>query len=397
MLASSGVGMMLDYRTLLISLGVSALCLLLTFLGTWLARRQDGFLLTWVVGLGFLVPGIFAYSYYTEVPVRGVAVLCCSLMLIGFATIYAAARQFRTGAEPFRLTLTSSLAACGVTALPIITGLDGVGFISLNLVAAVLLFGTGLEYWRAREEARGPLTGMATLYVLTGISFILCALELGLGHHWVLGRAPDNWAENLNIAVSIAGMTGVGAMSLMVHQGRLTAHHRRESLTDALTGLPNRRALFEAYQDQSFTQETAVIIFDIDRFKSINDQFGHAAGDAIIRLLAEELKASVGLAMAARLGGEEFAAVLKTAAPGYAEWLAERLRRNFAERETVLEGECVRATVSAGIAYGSAKIGDLDSILRAADGALYLAKRNGRNRVELAIADTDVSFVRTSA
>lgn len=388
---------MLDYRTLLISLGVSALCLLLTFLGTWLARRQDGFLLTWVVGLGFLVPGIFTYSYYTEVPTPWVAVMCCSLMLMGFATIHAAARQFRTGASPVRLTVKNSLLAGGLTAFPMVMGLDGVGFIGLNLAAACMLFATGMEYWLARGEARGPLTGMATLYVLTGISFILCALEIVLGHQWILGRAPDNWAENLNIAVSIAGMTGVGAMSLMVHQARLTEHHRRESLTDALTGLPNRRALFENGSDQAFTQDAAVIIFDIDRFKLINDQYGHAAGDAIIRLLAQELKESVGITMAARLGGEEFAAILRTAAPGYAEWLAERLRRNFAELETVIEGETVRATVSAGIAYGPAEGCDLDSILRAADGALYLAKRNGRNRVELAVAEQDFFTARTSA
>ncbi|MFD1744811.1 diguanylate cyclase [Rhizobium helianthi] len=376
--------MMLDYRTLLISLGVSTLCLLLTILGTWMARRQDGFLLTCVVGLAFLVPGIFTYSYYTETPSPWIAVACCSLMLMGFATIYAAARQFRTGASSIGAGLQASLWAAALTALPIALGLDGLGFVSLNLAAASMLFATALEYWRAREEARGPLTGMAALYAMTGTSFVLCAAVLALGHHWVLGKAPDNWAEDLNIAVSIAGMTGIGAMSLMVHQARLTEHHRRESLTDALTGLSNRRALFEAYEKQSFSVETAVIVFDIDRFKLINDQHGHAVGDEVIRAFAEELNRCAGLTMAARLGGEEFAAVLRNAAPGYAEWLSERIRRNFADREIHVDGEVIRATVSAGVAYGREDCADFDGILRKADAALYLAKRNGRNRVELA-------------
>lgn len=351
-----------------------------------MARRQDGFLLTCVVGLAFLVPGIFTYSYYTEIPSPWVAVMCCSLMLMGFATIYAAARQFRTGASPIGTGLQASLWAAALTALPIAIGLDGLGFLSLNLTAATMLFATALEYWRARDEARGPLIGMAALYAMTGMSFLLCAAMIGFQQHWILGRAPDNWAENLNIAISIAGMTGIGAMSLMVHQARLTEHHRRESLTDALTGLPNRRALFEAYQTLPFNEETAVIIFDIDRFKQVNDHYGHAAGDEVIRVLAEELRQSVGLTLAARLGGEEFAAVLRTAAPGYAEWLSERIRRNFADREILVDGEVLRVTVSAGVAYGHDSCADFDGVLRRADTALYLAKRNGRNRVELASA-----------
>lgn len=376
--------MMLDYQTLLVSLGVSALCLLVTFLGTWMTRRQDDFLLTCVAGLAFLVPGIFAYSYYSNVPNSLFATLCCSLMLMGFGTIYAAARQFRLGLPPMRDAVRSSLLAGAVTVTPILFGLDGLGFVGLNVAAAIMLFATAREYWLSRKEAPGPLMGMTVLYSATGISFVLCASVIVYNGHWVLGQAPDNWAENLNIGISIAGMTGIGAMSLMVHQARLTEYHRKESLTDALTGLPNRRALFEAYEKKNFTHEMAVVVFDIDRFKSINDYYGHATGDAVIRLLADELRDCLGLTMVARLGGEEFAAVIRTAAPGYAEWLAERVRRHFADREFKVLQETVRATVSAGIAYGGEDGSDFDRILRLADLALYQAKRNGRNRIELA-------------
>ena len=379
--------MMLDYQTLLISLGVSTVCLLLTFLGTWMARRQDGFLLTCVTGLAFLVPGIFSYSYYTEVPLQPVAILCCSLMLMGFATIYGASRQFRLGCSPVRDAVRCSVLAGAVTVTPILFGLDGLGFVGLNVAAAIILFATAYEYWLARAEAPGPLLGMTFLYAATAISFVLWASAIAFQGQWVLGQAPDNWAENLNIGVCIAGMTGIGAMSLMVHQARLTEFHRKESLTDALTGLPNRRALFEAYEKKSFTHEMAVVVFDIDRFKSINDQFGHAAGDAIIRLMADELRDCVGLTMVSRLGGEEFAAVIRTAAPGYAEWLAERVRRHFADREIRVLNDSIRATVSAGIAYGRSEGSDFDTILRLADLALYQAKRSGRNRIELAKPD----------
>ncbi len=84
----------------------------------------------------------------------------------------------------------------------------------------LLLVGAAQEYWQARAEAPGPLVGMAVLYALTSFSFFLCAVALLHAGEWSLGRAPDSWAENLNVGMSIAGMTGIGAMSLMVHQGR---------------------------------------------------------------------------------------------------------------------------------------------------------------------------------
>ncbi len=376
--------MMLDYRTLLVSLGVSAICLLLTLLGTWMARRRDGFLLTWVCGLGFIVPGIFSYAFYTEYPKVQLGVLCTSLMLTGFAVIHAAANEFCQNQAPLKPALRWSAVSIAMTATPMVLGYDGVAFISLNIWSAGFLFATAFRYWKGRREAVGPLLGMAALYALTGVSFLLCAYMLLAEGRWVLGYAPDNWAENLNIAMSIAGMTGVGAMSLMVQQARITEHHRREALTDPLTGLHNRRALFELHERQMFSHEMAVIVFDIDRFKSINDQYGHATGDAVIRAFADDLKSSVGLNTTARLGGEEFAAVTRTAAPGYAEWLAERIRRSFADRELHVEGAVVKATVSAGVAYGLPEGRDFETMLSAADGALYNAKRNGRNRVEIA-------------
>lgn len=380
---------MLDYKTLLVSLGVSAVCLLLTLMGTWMARRRDGFLLTWVIGLAFLVPGIFSYSYYAQYPTALVGFVCTSLMLIGFAIIYSASIQFCHGGSPLRSILIWSALSILFTGPPMLSGFDGIAFISLNAWAALLLFATALVFWRGRQEATGPLSGMAGLYALTGISFLLCGIVLLHDGRWVLGHAPENWAENLNIAISIAGMTGVGAMSLMVHQARITEHHRREALTDSLTGLRNRRALFGLHETQVFTHQMAVIVFDIDRFKSINDQYGHAVGDSVIRALAQELGASVGLSTTARLGGEEFAAVVRSSAPGYAEWLAERIRKSFSEREIRIDSHVIRATVSAGIAYGDPEGRSFEGMLSAADSALYLAKRNGRNRVEIARPPVD--------
>lgn len=377
--------MMLDYHSLLLALGVSAACLMVTMFGTWFSRRTDSFLLTLVVGLFLIVSGIFAYSSYTvQTGILQVSVAYAFLMA-GFCTAYAASVQFRTGMKPWKLAgaLTFATLVLGVPFL--LAGLDGLGLVVMNIATAMLLVGTAWQYFAARHEAPGPLCGMAILYALSGISFALCAAVLISDGAWTLGRSPDNWAENLNIGVCIAGMTGIGSLSLALHQWRMAAHHRREAMTDPMTGLLNRRAIFEQYGARTLNSSTAVIVFDIDRFKSINDQHGHAGGDFVIRMFAEELASGTkNPNTVARLGGEEFAMILDNVLPGRAERIANDIVRRFALREIIVGGTPIRCTVSAGVAAGAAGGQPFETVLGLADNALYEAKNAGRNRVEVA-------------
>ncbi|MCV3739419.1 GGDEF domain-containing protein [Rhizobium sp. TRM96647] len=377
--------MMLDYNSLLLALGFSAICLMVTLLGTWVSRRADSFLLTLVVALFFIVIGIFAFSSYTmETGILRVS-LAYAFLMAGFSTIYAGSVQFQSAQSPWMRTSVLSTIMI-LPGLPLILwGLDGVAIIFMNAATAALLIGTGWHYWSARAEAPGPLIGMSFLYVLSGSSFVLCAAVLLHQRQWILGRAPDNWAENLNLAICIAGMSGIGALSLALHQWRLAARHRHEANTDPLTGLLNRRALFDKVIGRRIGPETAVVTFDIDRFKSINDQHGHAVGDMVIRAFAEELNNSAGgQQLAARLGGEEFVIILTNALPGRAKRVAGDIVRSFAAREIRVGEERLQCTVSAGIAFGSQDADSFEVVLNLADAALYQAKRSGRNRVQMA-------------
>ncbi len=377
--------MFLDYHSLLLALGVSAACLMVTLFGTWVSRRSDSFLLTLVVALGFIVSGIVAYSYYTvDTGVPHVSTAYAVLMA-GFSITYSAAVQFRTGRKPWKVAAVLSLLSV-VAGLPLLlAGLDGIGLIAMNLGAAALLVATGYEYWRARREAPGPLCGMGILYVLSGMSFSLCAAVLIHRRQWVLGHAPDNWAETLNIGVCIAGMTGIGALSLALHQWRMAAHHRREAMTDALTGLLNRRALFEQHARRLLNSSTAVVVFDIDRFKSINDQHGHAMGDLVLKAFADDLaNATLTPCTIARMGGEEFAMILDNVLPGRAERIANEVRVRFATHDFSPGGLPLRCSVSAGVATGTAQELAFETVLGLADKALYEAKRAGRDRVVVA-------------
>jgi diguanylate cyclase (GGDEF)-like protein len=246
----------------------------------------------------------------------------------------------------------------------------------------VLLLATAWQYWRGRAEAPLPIIGLALLYAAVGVSFALCAVMLVARWSTFLGHAPDNWAENLNLVVSIAGLSGIGALSLALSQWRAAHLHRRDSLTDAQTGLLNRRALFDAFGGAPLAAQTAVIVFDLDDFKSVNDRYGHAAGDQVLMRFAGTLRESVrdGDA-AARVGGEEFAVVLPRVNLALANLIAERVRVAFG-REMIVTGEGeLRCTVSAGVAFAPDDRQSFDAVLRDADEALYMAKRGGRNRV----------------
>jgi diguanylate cyclase (GGDEF)-like protein len=131
-------------------------------------------------------------------------------------------------------------------------------------------------------------------------------------------------------------------------------------------------------------------MLDIDRFKSVNDRWGHPTGDQVIRVVAQTLRSLArGQDLGGRLGGEEFALLLP-ATPLAGAWaIAERLRQNVQDSDSVraTDGAAVRFTVSIGVAALAAQDTDFDSLLQRADRALYLAKDGGRNRVELLDSD----------
>jgi diguanylate cyclase (GGDEF)-like protein len=168
---------------------------------------------------------------------------------------------------------------------------------------------------------------------------------------------------------------------------RLQAAVRALTLTDELTGLHNRRFFDrelkrETERARRFGRSLALILLDVDHFKAYNDTFGHRAGDDALRHVAAHLADAVPrrLDAVARYGGEEFVVLLaETDAEGA--WLvAERIRESL---ETSDRFRC-RLTVSAGIAATQGDDCEAESLIERADGALYLAKREGRNRVRVA-------------
>ncbi|GAB3496089.1 diguanylate cyclase [Curvibacter fontanus] len=183
----------------------------------------------------------------------------------------------------------------------------------------------------------------------------------------------------------------IGSRIDITERKKLEVDLREQASTDALTGLPNRRHFLHRLEDElgrvrrRTTSEACVLMLDLDHFKRINDQYGHAAGDSVLRhfsnILRHELRA---IDIAGRMGGEEFAIILPGSGPQAAQGFAQRICDKLAEHPLSFGRQEVGMTVSIGIAAIVPDDLSADAVLSRADRALYQAKDAGRNRVQLA-------------
>lgn len=199
---------------------------------------------------------------------------------------------------------------------------------------------------------------------------------------------------------NIAVLAALGILLSMTTATKFEAALRRawrheqaaahEARTDSLTGLVNRRRFSEAAAAEwgrslRYGRPSSLILFDLDRFKQVNDEHGHAAGDMVLQQVAEVCQFEIrDFDLLARIGGEEFAVLLPETGAEAALGLAERLRRCIERLEVKTPKGVLRPTASFGVAPLALEGHDWTEALDLADGALYRAKENGRNRVESA-------------
>lgn len=176
--------------------------------------------------------------------------------------------------------------------------------------------------------------------------------------------------------------------ALAVHNAAMHERITRLAVTDELTGLANRRRFMELLRQEvqrarRYSRPLTLLMIDLDRLKQINDTHGHAAGDAMLRGVAESIRASVRATdYAARLGGDEFAALLPETGRTEALTIAERIRASVEKFSSVVNDATIHSTASIGLVSRAAgEVTDLPSFIHLADEALYRAKTGGRNAV----------------
>lgn len=199
-----------------------------------------------------------------------------------------------------------------------------------------------------------------------------------------LAPGPLNAAAFLSYAGFIIVATlGVMWMEIESLQGDLV----RAARYDSLTGLHNRGTFLEEFEREVSrcvrgTPAFSLAMFDLDRFKRLNDEFGHPFGDRALKAFAEVLRAGIRKHdTVGRYGGEEFALLMPNTGKETAMRVAERVRRDLEARGIIVEGKRVAVTVSGGVASFGEDGEDWDSLLTAADDALYQAKDAGRNQI----------------
>jgi diguanylate cyclase (GGDEF)-like protein len=266
---------------------------------------------------------------------------------------------------------------------PLIANVGNLMFLTSALFTVVVAY----LAWRAGNRAAGWL-----LIAWTLLSTFQIATSL-----WLLYGRADN-AEGLlyyGLApsmVAAAVLIALGVSDRMRAQRIALTEAERRAQTDALTGLLNRATLVEQLDSlcMRFNPRklpVSILFIDLDHFKTINDSYGHAAGDACLAAVVAPIQSELRQSdLVGRYGGEEFVVVLSGAASGAAAQVAQRICRRVAEVRVEGFGLPIRLTCSIGVA-GSDALGVCGQHLIAhADAAQYAAKRSGRNQVQLAAA-----------
>ena len=379
----------LDTGTLMI-IGSLALCLSGLWLGwAWFQRRDMPSLGWWA--LANLANGAAVAAMRLSIADRQAPVLLGAFLLIQFppALVWAGARRFRGARVPVPLLFAGAAIWGAGLLLEPADGNHGASIAVGFLIWATYMFAAIVELWLGRDEvlpARWPLVVILSIDVCVYAGGIWDALEGVLPQ---AGQPPlDTWFGLIYFEGILYAMGTAVFMSSLASE-RAETRYRTAASIDMLTGAANRAAFFDGTARMLARCATdraplSLIVFDLDRFKSINDTHGHPWGDRVLRVFADTVRNVLRPTdLFGRHGGEEFAIVLPGEGIDTAYAIAERVRRIFAEACREVDGVPLNATVSAGVAValpGSS----LEQLMAAADVALYRAKNHGRNCVRRA-------------
>lgn len=261
-----------------------------------------------------------------------------------------------------------------------------------------------VQRWSRENEARIALWQGAIAAVIEEIRAAGDALAAAARHQLLILLGAVGVLSLLLGLVTVAAIKGLGLASQLLREREILVEELRNAAqTDHLTGLYNRRGfdgMLRFLLQGGEMRRVSVIIFDLDRFKQVNDLHGHQAGDVVLQRIGEIARAMFRTGdLLARHGGEEFLALLPDCALDTAAEIAERMRRAIESTDFVLEnGVVLRVTASFGCAGAEPPLAleTVSDLIRRADIALYTAKFAGRNRISLD-GDSDVLTVERRA
>lgn len=396
--------MNLDVNTLfLVTIYVEAILgLLLLF--AWVQNTAIYAVAWWGFADLLRAASIALFGRYGSVPDVISIDLANAVLLTSFAFTWNGARQFDHRKPNWILLFGGAVLWLVICHIPGIASSWDLRVLGGSGIITAYTWAAAYEFWRGRNESlvsRWP----AIFMLFAHGSLYLLRAPVGAMLPW---RTDDNdmyhsvWMTVLSFEALLFTIS-IAFILLAMAKERTEHRYKTASLIDPLTGIANRRAFLEDGEAQLRRQlndprPTAVMLLDLDNFKTINDRFGHAMGDRVLQLFAEIGSSCMHrLDVFGRLGGEEFAIVLVNATRERALAVAEEIRSSFADATREVDGKPVGGTVSIGMVISYDAVLDLSALLAQADHALYRAKDNGRNRVEIASIELILDRVRRAA
>jgi diguanylate cyclase (GGDEF)-like protein len=351
----------------------------------WLQNRNTPALALW--GIGYLLGAAASALLASPALLPGALSVCAANALIctTYGMMWAGARSF----EGRRVRIAVLFAGAAIW----IAAWQSDGFLQspdvrvalVSAISATYALLAVCELWHARD--RELMSRWPTLtFVAVHAGFLLARIPFA--HALVASAAsgqPAGTAVTVMAFEMLLATFCLPFLRVAMSKERAEREQRRAALTDSLTGIANRRAFFDRggpLLDRAMAdrRSAALLLFDLDRFKEVNDTAGHQSGDRVLQAFCELVAAAMRPGdLFGRLGGEEFGCLLADASMGQALHIAERVRREFAAMR--LPELDVQPTVSVGVAMANDAERSLSALLAMADRALYRAKADGRNRV----------------
>ena len=377
--------MRLDIPTLaIVTVFVTALLgALLVFAG--LQNRAVRALMTWGGAFVLCAGGVALVALRGMVPDWLSIEFANVAVLVGLGLIWVGARQFDGRRARVAVVAAAPLVWLVACVVPEIRADINLRTVTVSILSAAIAFASAYEIWRGRSEpllSRWP--AVVTLCVYGAVMLVRVPVTLMVpqpsGAYQLTASALYPLLSFATLLFSVV----VAFLLLNMTKERTELRHKTAALIDPLTGVANRRAFLAdaerlAAQPRADGIALAVMLFDLDHFKAINDRLGHAAGDAVlVSFAATATRALAPGALFGRIGGEEFGAAMRVSGLGEALVVAEQVRLAFAAAGQAAE---IVPTVSVGVAIENDTARTVDTLMAVADRALYRAKAKGRNRV----------------
>jgi diguanylate cyclase (GGDEF)-like protein len=385
--------MNLDVNTLfMVTIYVEAILgLLLLF--AWVQNTSIKAVAWWGFAHLLRAASVVLFGMYGNVPDLISIDLANAMLFTAFAVTWTGARVFDGRAVEPVYMVSGAVLWLLICRLPVLNEAVEARVLIASGIITGYTWLTAFEFWRGRDEqlvSRWPAIFMLFAH---GALFLLRTPLVAVLPWSVTNQVYGSvWLTVLSFEALLFTIS-IAFILLAMAKERTELRHRTAAMVDPLTGIANRRSFLQeaaliAKRHAADPHPTAVLVIDLDHFKSINDRFGHALGDRVLEIFSETARQSTRTTdLIGRLGGEEFAAVLYDTSREKAVAVAERIRESFAQASLEVDSRPVCATVSIGLVHCQEALLDVPQLLAQADQALYYAKERGRNRVEVASLD----------